>query len=100
MVKDIMNVKELAEYIGMSKSKIYQLIRQKKIPASKIGRQYRFTRELMDKWLKEQNIINAEAQLGLFSQPEKKRREPRERPSSQPQPSQEEKREGESKQGE
>mgnify|MGYP001051195679 CR=1 FL=1 len=55
-MKDIMSTKELAQYIGLSKSKIYQLIRQKKIPASKIGRQYKFSKDMVDAWLKEQII--------------------------------------------
>lgn len=55
-MKDIMSTKELSQYIGLSKSKIYQLIRQKKIPASKIGRQYKFSKEMIDAWLKEKII--------------------------------------------
>ncbi|MFQ5867576.1 MAG: helix-turn-helix domain-containing protein [bacterium] len=55
-MKDIMSTKELSQYIGFSKSKIYQLIRQKKIPASKIGRQYKFSKEMIDAWLKEKII--------------------------------------------
>jgi len=56
MMKDIMSTKELAQYVGFSRSKIYQLIRQKKIPASKIGRQYKFSKDMIDAWLKEQII--------------------------------------------
>jgi excisionase family DNA binding protein len=55
-MKDIMSTKELSQYIGFSKSKIYQLIRQRKIPASKIGRQYKFSKEMIDAWLKEKII--------------------------------------------
>jgi len=43
------------------------LIRQKKIPASRIGRQYRFSKGLVDAWLKEQLIIRPEeSQIPLF----------------------------------
>ena len=48
----------MAEYMGMSRSKIYLLIKQKKIPASKIGRQYKFSKELIEKWLIEQDITH------------------------------------------
>jgi len=65
-VKDIMSIIELSEYVGLSKSKIYQLIRQKKIPASKIGRQYKFSKEIIDAWIKEKIIgENIEIQLKL-----------------------------------
>ena len=52
-VPDVMDIKTLAHYLGMGRSKIYGLIRLKRIPASRIGRQYRFSRELVDAWLRD-----------------------------------------------
>jgi excisionase family DNA binding protein len=59
-VKQVMDIKELSEYLGIGKSKIYNLIRHKKIPASKIGRQYRFSKDVVDAWLKEKIITKRE----------------------------------------
>ena len=65
--KEIMDVKELADYLGIGKSKIYSLIRQKRIPASKIGRQYRFSKSVIDTWLKERIITEGkDLQASLF----------------------------------
>ncbi len=48
-----MNVKEVAEYIGMSRSKIYYLMKRGEIPYAKIGgRQYKFPREIILDWVK------------------------------------------------
>jgi len=58
--KEIMDIKELSEYLGIGKSKIYNLIKQKKIPASKIGRQYRFSKDIIDNWLKERIVTKKE----------------------------------------
>ncbi|MCK9582396.1 MAG: helix-turn-helix domain-containing protein [Endomicrobiales bacterium] len=55
-IKEVMDIKELAIYLGIGKSKIYSLIRTKKVPASKIGRQYRFSKSVVDAWLKEKII--------------------------------------------
>lgn len=64
---EVMDIKTLALYLGMGRSKIYNLIRQKKVPASRIGRQYRFSRPLVDQWLKEQLILRPEeSQMPLF----------------------------------
>jgi len=64
---EVMDIKTLAQYLAMGRSKIYNLIRQKKIPASRIGRQYRFSKTLIDAWLKEQLIIRPEeSQIPLF----------------------------------
>lgn len=70
--KEIMSVKELSQYLGIGKSKIYSLIKQKKIPASKIGRQYRFSKTLIDAWLKEKVITKEEKerQMELFPKKE------------------------------
>lgn len=66
-VPEVMDIKALAQYLGMGRSKIYGLIRQKKIPASRIGRQYRFSKPLVDAWLKERLIMPpAEPQMTLF----------------------------------
>ena len=59
-VKEVMDIKELSEYLGIGKSKIYSLIRHKKIPASRIGRQYRFSKEIVNNWLKERIITKKE----------------------------------------
>lgn len=69
MMKDIMSVQELTQYIGIGRSKIYSLIRKKKIPASKIGRQYRFSKELIDDWMKENVITREEPHPALFARP-------------------------------
>ncbi|MCL2485052.1 MAG: helix-turn-helix domain-containing protein [Endomicrobia bacterium] len=58
--KQIMDIKELSEYLGIGKSKIYSLIKMKKIPASKIGRQYRFSKEIVDNWLKDKIVTKKE----------------------------------------
>ena len=70
-VPDVMDIKTLAHYLGMGRSKIYGLIRQKKIPASRIGRQYRFSKTLIDAWLRERLIISEETQIALFERAEK-----------------------------
>jgi len=60
-----MDVKELGKYLGIGKSKIYQLIQEKKIPAARIGRQYRFSKSVIDAWLKEALITKEELQYSL-----------------------------------
>ena len=68
-VPEVMDIKALAQYLGMGRSKIYGLIRQRKIPASRIGRQYRFSKPLVEAWLKERLIMRPEdQQISLFKQ--------------------------------
>ena len=53
---EIMDIAALSKYLGMGHSTLYALIRDKKIPASRIGRQYRFTKSEIDAWLKSKLI--------------------------------------------
>ena len=68
--KEVMDIKDLAEYLGIGKSKIYALIRSRQIPASRIGRQYRFSKEVIDSWLRERIITQTpDAQKSFFDGP-------------------------------
>ena len=56
MPKKIMDVSEVARYLGFSTKKIYRLADDHKIPAIRVGRQYRFVKKIIDDWLKEMSI--------------------------------------------
>lgn len=51
MTKDIMDVKEVAEYLGFSPTKIYRMLTAGSIPNVKVGGQYRFPKAVIDNWL-------------------------------------------------
>jgi PAS domain S-box-containing protein/excisionase family DNA binding protein len=51
----IMTVKELAKYMRVHTSTIYRLVRENKIPAIKVGNQWRFKKDSIDKWIERQN---------------------------------------------
>ena len=65
-VPEVMDIREISNYLGIGKSKIYALIRSKKIPASRIGRQYRFHKALVDRWLQEKTISGESSGFPLF----------------------------------
>lgn len=49
-----MKVKDVAAYLQISKDLIYKWAQEGKIPASKLGNQWRFKREEVDEWAKSQ----------------------------------------------
>ena len=51
-----MTVKDAADYLQLSKDQIYRLAQQGKIPASKVGRGWRFRKEKIDQWVEDQEI--------------------------------------------
>jgi excisionase family DNA binding protein len=49
---EFMTTKEVARYLRVDQYTIYRLVSQKKIPAFKIGNQWRFKRSVLERWLK------------------------------------------------
>ena len=48
---------ELAEYLKRGRSTLYKMAGQGEIPASKIGRTWRFDRDKIDEWLRSQTTV-------------------------------------------
>lgn len=46
-----LTVEDLAKYLKVSKILIYQWLQQNKIPATKMGRMWRFNQQIIDQWL-------------------------------------------------
>lgn len=49
----IMTLEEVAEYLRLTPQTIYTWAQEKKIPAVKLGKEWRFRRSLIDKWFNE-----------------------------------------------
>jgi len=50
---DVLTIEELAIYLKISKSTLYKLVREGKIPSQKVGRHWRFRKKSIDRWLEE-----------------------------------------------
>ena len=46
-----LSVEEIAKHLGVSKETIYRWVEKGKIPASKVGRQWKFKMTLVDEWV-------------------------------------------------
>ena len=53
----LMNFKEALEYLRISRATLLRLLARKQIPATKIGQQWRFSRERLDKWVRDHENI-------------------------------------------
>ncbi|SVE04527.1 uncharacterized protein METZ01_LOCUS457381 [marine metagenome] len=49
MPKGIMDIKDVASYLDLKQQTVYRLVRQRKIPALKIGGQWKVKQEHLDK---------------------------------------------------
>jgi putative molybdopterin biosynthesis protein len=50
-MKPLMNTKDISQYIGINEKKIYSLITDKGLPATKVTGKWLFQRHLVDRWL-------------------------------------------------
>ena len=50
--KEVLNPQEAAEYIRISKTTLYKLLRTGEIPATKFGNQWRISKTVLDEFLR------------------------------------------------
>lgn len=55
----LMNFNEAKLYLNTSRATLYRLIQTGKVPASKFGGQWRFSKERLNKWLEDHENIKA-----------------------------------------
>jgi excisionase family DNA binding protein len=63
-VRNVMGVKDVVAYLGISETKVYSLAKRRQIPCCRIGIQYKFLRELLDEWMKAR-VINKKCDTSL-----------------------------------
>jgi excisionase family DNA binding protein len=51
----VMTVKDLSEYLRVHPSTVYKLLRRGELPAFRIGTDWRFNAEVIDRWCLERN---------------------------------------------
>ena len=57
----VMTIGELSKYLKISRSTLYKLAQEGKLPSQKVGRHWRFHRGAVDAWLKRQPQASKEA---------------------------------------
>ena len=55
--KKIMTVDEVANYLRVHPSTVYRMLKKKEIPAVRVGRDWRFTVEDIDRWRNNQTEL-------------------------------------------
>jgi len=59
MTKPILTVKEVAEYLDICAMTVYRYAKQGKLPAFKIGSDWRFHKNSIDKWIRSNEKFHA-----------------------------------------
>ena len=59
-VREVMDIRDAAEYLGISPDTLYKYASEGFIPAFKLGNRWRFKRSLMENWMEQQSGVAAD----------------------------------------
>jgi excisionase family DNA binding protein len=51
---EVLDLQGACEYLQVAKTTMYKYLKTGSIPAFKVGRMYRFKREVLDEWMRQQ----------------------------------------------
>ncbi|MBI2999141.1 MAG: helix-turn-helix domain-containing protein [Deltaproteobacteria bacterium] len=51
MQENLLTTEQVARYLKVDKFTVYRLVSQKKLPAFRVGNQWRFKRKMIEAWL-------------------------------------------------
>ena len=54
----VLTVRDVANYLRLSQAKVYRLARQGCVPAFRLGRSWRFRKDLIDDWMLRETDAN------------------------------------------
>jgi len=49
--KEVMNIREASQYLGISPDTLYKYVSMERIPAFKLGNRWRFKKTMLDEWM-------------------------------------------------
>lgn len=58
--KEILTAREVADYLNIHPFTVHKYAREGKIPAFKIGTDWRFHKKYIERWIKEKSVYNPE----------------------------------------
>jgi excisionase family DNA binding protein len=59
MQQNLLTTDQVARYLKVDEFTVYRLVAQKRIPAFKVGNQWRFNKKMIDEWLMKNSNLSA-----------------------------------------
>jgi excisionase family DNA binding protein len=64
--REVMNIRQASQYLGVSPDTLYKYVGEQKIPAFKLGNRWRFKKSKLDQWMEEKS---AQMEMGTKHKP-------------------------------
>lgn len=65
MLREVMDIRQAADYLGISGDTLYRYASEGFIPAFKLGNRWRFKKSLLDAWMDEKSGIKPQTGTGI-----------------------------------
>ena len=65
MLREVMDIRQASEYLGISGDTLYRYASDGFIPAFKLGNRWRFKRSLLDAWMVEQSGVRESGPMAV-----------------------------------
>ena len=72
MLREVMDIRQASEYLGISGDTLYRYASEGFIPAFKLGNRWRFKKSLLDSWMVEKSGAKG-AEQGITVMPKQKK---------------------------
>ena len=77
MVREVMDIRQAADYLGISGDTLYRYASEGFIPAFKLGNRWRFKRSLLDAWMVQMSGAKPQASVSIMPKQKKPARSAR-----------------------
>jgi excisionase family DNA binding protein len=72
-VREVMDIRQAAEYLGISGDTLYRYASEGFVPAFKLGNRWRFRKSLLDSWMDEKSGMGSSAHAAVEVDASKKK---------------------------
>ncbi|HZY62112.1 MAG TPA: helix-turn-helix domain-containing protein [Edaphobacter sp.] len=62
-IREVMDIRQASDYLGISGDTLYRYASEGFIPAFKLGNRWRFKKSLLDSWMDEKSGVKSEASV-------------------------------------
>lgn len=61
--REVMNIRQASQYLGISPDTLYKYASEEVIPASKLGNRWKFKKSILDNWMEDRSLCSETPRL-------------------------------------
>jgi excisionase family DNA binding protein len=54
--REVMNIRQASQYLGISADTLYKYVSEETIPAFKLGNRWKFKKSILDNWMEDRSL--------------------------------------------